>query len=287
MSFTQKTIRTMITLGAGVFEGTKSNSVIIEGLATDVSVEKPGLPDLNKCNVSITGLSLSKMEQLTMLAFRKQTIAKNAIAVWAGDLGSELGLVFRGEIVSASADFNAAPTPVFNIEAKTGVYPLRIPAPPLSVSGETTIDAIASRLAHEMGYEYKNEGVTGSVKNSIYNGSPLQKLKRLSENTGIELYIDDGAVVISQPNQPRKTATVPVLSSTTGLLGYPTFSNDGITLECIYNPNLVVGSQIRVESIVPKASGYWKITKLTHTLSAYHPGDWKSGIDATWVGEAE
>lgn len=118
MSFTQKTIRTMITLGAGVFEGTQSNSVIIEGLATDVSVEKPGLPDLNKCNVSISGLSLSKMEQLTMLAFRKRAIAKNAIAVWAGDRGADLGLVFRGEIVAASADFNAAPTPVLTSKLK-------------------------------------------------------------------------------------------------------------------------------------------------------------------------
>lgn len=287
MSFTQKTIRTMITLGAGVFEGTSSNSVIIEGLATDVSVEKPGLPDLNRCKVSISGLSLSKMEQLTMLSFRKLSISKNAIAVWAGNLGEELGLVFRGEIVSASADFNAAPTPVFNIEAKTGVYPLRVPSSPLSVSGETTIDGIASRLAHEMGYDYKNEGVQGSVKNSIYNGSSLQKLQRLADSTGIELYIDDGTVVISPANKPRKAATVPFLSHSTGLLGYPTFSNDGISLSCIYNPNLVVGSQIRIESIVPRASGYWKISKLSHSLSAYHPGDWKSEIEATWIGEAE
>lgn len=43
-SFKLKTIRTTITLGKGTFGG-GGNSKIIEGLATDVDITKPGLPE--------------------------------------------------------------------------------------------------------------------------------------------------------------------------------------------------------------------------------------------------
>jgi hypothetical protein len=51
---------------------------------------------------------------------------------------------------------------------------------------------------------------------------------------------------------------------------------------------LKLGGQIRIESIVPKATGYWKITKLTHSLSAYSQNmDWTSNIDGIWLKEEE
>jgi hypothetical protein len=45
---------------------------------------------------------------------------------------------------------------------------------------------------------------------------------------------------------------------------------------------------VKIESIVPKASGYWKITKLTHSLSAYtSSSEWVSSFDAIWLKEEE
>ena len=49
-SFTIKTIRLAITLGKGSFsEG--GNTKIIEGLACEVSITKPGLPEKNTASV--------------------------------------------------------------------------------------------------------------------------------------------------------------------------------------------------------------------------------------------
>ena len=54
-SFTLKTIQVAITLGKGMFsEG--GNTKTIEGLACDVSVTKPGLPEKNSASVKIWGL---------------------------------------------------------------------------------------------------------------------------------------------------------------------------------------------------------------------------------------
>ena len=44
---------------------------------------------------------------------------------------------------------------------------------------------------------------------------------------------------------------------------------------------------MEIESLVPKAGGVWKITKLTHTLSAHFPGEnvWESQVDAVLYKE--
>jgi hypothetical protein len=39
---------------------------------------------------------------------------------------------------------------------------------------------------------------------------------------------------------------------------------------------------------VPKANGYWKLTKLNHLLSAYtQSAQWESSFDGIWLKEEE
>ncbi len=69
-----------------------------------------------------------------------------------------------------------------------------------------------------------------------------------------------------------------LLNKDTGLLGYPVLSNEGIQLKALYNPSFRLGGLVEVESIVPKASGTWRIIKLTHDLAAFDAkgGPWES-----------
>ena len=42
-----------------------------------------------------------------------------------------------------------------------------------------------------------------------------------------------------------------------------------------------------MESVLPRATGFWKITKLNHALSAYTSGEWSSSVDGIWLKEEE
>jgi hypothetical protein len=55
----------------------------------------------------------------------------------------------------------------------------------------------------------------------------------------------------------------------------------------IFDPNVKIGGLVKIESIVPRASGIWKVTKITTKLEAYVPngGSWNSSVSATWVQE--
>lgn len=281
-SFSIKTIEISITLGKGSFsEG--GNTKIIEGLACDVSVQKPGLPEKNSAAVKIWGLKYEDMAQMTMLSFKPLESQHNLISIKAGEKGGSLALVFQGEITSAFADFNAAPDVCMDFEADSGSYPQQISSPVVTVKGEAEADKLFSQFAGEAGYTYKNEGVTSSVKNAWFPGSPIYKMSKLARDVGCELIIDDGAVVVMPAGQAREGNAV-LLTKETGLIGYPTFNQDGISCRCIFNPDLIYGGLIKVESIVPKATGVWCITKLTHHLTAYIPGggDLESQIEASY-----
>lgn len=281
-SYSVKTIRLAVTLGKGDFsEG--GNTKIIEGLACDALIQKPGLPEKNSASVKVWGLKYEDMAQLTMLAFKPLESHHNLLNIEAGEKGGSLSLIFQGEVTSAFADFNAAPDPCMQFEADSGSYPQQIASPVTTVLGDAQADKLFAQFAAQAGYSYKNEGVTASVQNAWFPGSPIDKMTKLARDIGCELLIDDGMVIVMPAGQAREGNTV-LLTKDTGLIGYPTFNQDGISCRCVFTPDLAYGGLVKVESAVPRASGVWRITKLTHDLSAYKPGggNWESRVEASF-----
>lgn len=254
-------------------------SVTCAGLAVEATITKPGLPDENKASLKVWGLRYELLDQLTTLGFKPMESQKNLVTVRASE-GGGLAQVFRGEIVSAWADFNQSPTVPLVVEAKSGFYPQRVAAPPTSVNGEARVADLVAREAHEMGYDFRDGGVTASVKNAVFSGSPLAKAQAMAAQVGADLIVDDGQVILL-PAGGHREGGVPLLTDRAGLFGYPTFTSDGISCRCHFRADIDFGGLFRVESIVPKASGTWKVTKLTHNLSAV------KGDAEAWVTELE
>ncbi len=279
-TFTQKEIELTVVLGKGSF-GDNGNTKIIKGLAMQCDIEKVHLPDKNKAKIQIYGLKLEDMEEMTTLSFLPLETQKNYVQIKAGEKEKKLGLAFKGEITTAFADFNNSPNIVFNIEAMAGYFPSLKAIPATSATGEVSLEGLLAKLAKEAEYSFTNKGVTGSVMNPYLVGSPLEQIRKLAEDNDFEVLFDDEEI-IALPHTKARTENTVRLTKDTGLIGYPTFSSDGISLNCYYEPNLQLGGLIEVESIVPKASGIWKITKLSHSLSANFAGDnvWESKINA-------
>lgn len=282
-SFTKKSLEVEIILAAGDFGG--GNTKTIRGLPCEIKIEKPGLPEKNKVKISIYGLPYDDLANLTTLSFRSLEAQRNLISVRAGDEDGTLSVVFQGEISSAYADFNSAPNVSLEVEGITGYYPQRQVASPTSVNGEAMASALIAGWAGEIGYSFTNNGVSGSVRNAVFNGSPLDKIQAVASHVGAELIIDDNNIVLL-PAGGTKSGTVPLISAETGMLGYPTFNDDGILAKCIYRPDIELGGLVKIESIVPKATGTWKVTKLSHSLSAYVPGGgpWETSIEGLFIG---
>lgn len=289
-SFTKKLLEAHITLSEGGFNtatGQGANTKIIR-LGMDVDIQKPGGKEKNKAKVKIFNMPLADMETLTTLAFKPLQASKNHIAVYAGDEEHGMSLAFSGDIVSAVPNFNSAPDPSFDIECITGYVASITPVPPLTAQGSQDVSTLMQGLAKQMGLAFVNRGVSVSLRNVALVGGPMEQAQRLAHDARIDLIVDDGEMVISPPATLRNDdgGSTPVWSAKSGMIGYPSFDNEGVTVKGIYEPKLQLGGPVRIESIVPRASGLWQIVSLSHKLQAGYPGatQWVSQVKASYPG---
>ena len=278
-SFTKKQIR----IGLALYKDEQKRTLVYEGVETHVSIEKPGEPDQNKATVEMFNLSMDAMRDMTTLSFRPLQTKKNLIVIFAGDETEGMSQCFAGEIDTAYADFSGAPTIKLHIEAAAGSYPSLKASPPIAVKGSQSAASLIEQFAKESGYTFLNNGVSASVKNAVLNGSPVQKMRAVAGMVGCELLIDDNVVKIQPYDKGLDEGNAVLMSKDSGMLGYPTFTSEGISLKCLYNPDLQLGGMIEVDTVVPGAKGTWKITKLSHSLvaNAVSAGDWFSSIEAS------
>ena len=281
--FSVKTVRITIQLRKGEFDN-GGNTVIIEGLPVSVTVTKQGGEAKNKASVTVDNLKLETATQLTTLAFKRLETYNNVIQIDAGSQGAELSTIFIGEITSAVPVMGDNKLSL-KIEALAGYYPALIPSTPTSVQENTTVEKLMKQFADEAGYSFENKGITASIANSVFVGSPVAKAKTLARQADVDLLIDDNKFTI-QPFEAPKEGQIPLLSKGTGLIGYPSFSNEGINCKSVFNDKLKVGSYFKLESVLPHASGEWQITKVEHRLEAYTPnsGTWESDVTGVLPG---
>ena len=124
---------------------------------------------------------------------------------------------------------------------------------------------------------------TGAVRNAWLPGSPIAKMTKLARDAGRDLIID-GSTVIVLPEGKARRGSATLITKDNGMLGYPTFTQDGISVRCLYNPALAYGGTIQVVSQVPRATGSWRIPRLSHYLSAYKPrGTWENPIEGRFT----
>ena len=282
--FSIKTIRITIKLQEGQFSG-GGNMILIEELPVTVEIEKQGGETKNKATVVIQNLKLDTVKQLTVLSFKRLQTYNNIIQIDVGNKDAELSTAFIGEIVSSIPAIDNSGMLYLKIEAMAGYYASLLPSPPVSVQGTTEISKLMEQFAKEAGYDFENKGITGSVANCVFIGSPIKKAETLARQVGIDLLIDNKKFTIQPFNAPKE-GEPPVIADYTGMIGYPSFSTDGIEVRCLYNKDLKVGGYFKLQSILPQATGEWQITKLKHRLEAYLPsgGAWESSISGVIPG---
>lgn len=284
-SFTNKTIQVVMAMAEGVFQN-GANQITVEGLPTTVDIQKQGGDERPSCTVTIGNLNIDVVKQLTTLSFRPLQRFKNQITVNAGEVGKQLQTIFIGDFENAYGEFQNAPTMNLMVKAIAAQHGALMATPATSVDGTEQVAKLMEQWAVEAGCTLENKGVNASVKNVVYRGSPVDKAKTLARDVGIDLIIDDGKFIIT-PNGQAVDGNAVLIDPKHGLLGYPAFSNDGIEFNMIFDPNVKIGGLVKIESIVPRASGIWKVTKITTKLEAYVPngGSWSSSVSATWVQE--
>lgn len=280
--YIERRIETTITLGEGNFGETGKNTVTLRGLRVSANIVQAGDLSMGSLQLRIYGMTLSKMNQLSTLGLRITEVRKNSVLIRAGDDKSGLASVFEGTIHEAWADFQGAPRVVFNLQAAAGLAAAIKPVAPRSYRGAADVVTIMKDLAGMLDYTLENGGVTGVLDNPYFPGTVRDQIAACAEHAHIDFILEDETQTLAiWPKNGSRGGLIPLISPMTGMVGYPTFTSQGISFTTRYNNGLKFGSLLKLESSIKPACGMWKIQTLAHNLESETPnGAWFTSVEA-------
>ena len=303
-SYIERKINLTITLGEGQFGGSGQNSVKLQGLRIIATIQKLGPPAFGTAEVRVFGLPPSIMNEVSTLGVPLNMIRlKNTITVEAGDDVSGMATVYNGYIYRAWQNFDYQPETLLQIVSNTGAVDAIAPATPTSVQGGGDVATIMSNLAQRMpggARSFQNHGVQVQISNIYLAGTAMEQAHELARQANIEMQDDGpGGVLAIWPKNGTRGGTTPLISVQSGLIGYPRYQDQGVSIRCLFTPNLSIGngSTFELRSSLGGApisqkgatqeqaqragpNGIWYITRLTYDLASQVPnGPWFCDVD--------
>lgn len=298
MALIRRLINATFELGEGSYGESGANTVTLSGLRVSANIQNAGGRSMGAADVRIWGMTLSKMNQLSTLGMVVTAQRKNVLTLSAYNEGEPPATFFKGTIYDAWADLNSQPDVAFVVSAKTALFEAVKQATPISIRGSADVANMLSGIASQMGFAFENSGVSAKLSNSYFAGSLRDQAQRIVKQAGIQWNACEKGVLAIWPAGGSRTGSIPVVSAETGMIGYPSFTANGIMLKSIYNPSIGLGTRLSVRSSLQTvlsraenpanpatASGEWVVYKLDHQLESLLPrGKWYSSILAAPVG---
>jgi hypothetical protein len=272
----------------------------INGLRTQVRVQNSGAAVYCTAEVKIWGLTPSLMNQLATLGLVLNVVPKNIITIQAGDALSGLSTVFQGTIWAGYGDYRGQPDVPFTMECLLSGANAVQNVQPVSFKSSFDVAAAMKGFAQQMGKSFTNNGVTIQLPAMYFSGDPITQAQKLAEAANISWgFPTSDTLEIWPRNGNRNTQNVPKISVATGMIGYPSFTQQGIIVSTLFNPAIQFGSLVEVDSSVLSAISQtqalkgnsfptqWSVNKLDLALDAQLPGgQWMSTIYAYNPGKA-
>ncbi len=292
MAFIQRKITIQISFANGQFQGGGNSKTIAAADGTDKNaprischIDAPGGPAGSTMAAAIYGMSLSDMNQMSTVGKQLNYMSQNTITVTAGDDQSGMSLVFKGIILFAFVDANAQPQVCLRLTARPGGYADAQTIPPTSIGGSADLATLMAKLANQGGFGFEGNGVNVKISRPYLWGSVGAQIQQLARAGGVEHIIDRGNLAIWSPGSTRGLAAV-TLGPTTDpvMIGYPAFSQAGVSCRSLFNPNIQNGAPLILQSSLTPACGKWTIIHPSHQIEANTPrGKWESAIKASGI----
>lgn len=291
-SFSQKLITTTITLSpnaaasgqpntfAGATGGNE-NQVTLSGFRTRARIKNSGGAANAGASIDIFGVQPSLINTLLQAGPIFNQIPGNSVLISAGTSEGGLTPVFGGTIYYSQGQFNQQPDVPLTLVCQAGGIWQTMGVPPSSFAGATDVATILSGLARAANVQFENNGVTAQLNNPYYAGNLYDQVQRIAADAHINAqFVDAGTKLAIWPIGGARTSvsTIPLVSPGTGMIGYPTFSqNSYMTVNMLFNPQISLGTSIQVESSIPQANGTWDVFQLDLALDSLVPkGEWRA-----------
>jgi len=273
MTYKKRSLKFQFTLKDGAFDEQGNDVLSLDNVKAEVEIGAYGGYSGTTLEARVFGLSINQMAMLSYKGIQLNGAKQNMMKLWADGVP-----IFYGAITNCFSDMNQMPDAPLIISAFATGFDQSIPTPPFTKNGIASVSDIITSIAKSIGYEVINNGVISQIENPYFDGNPIEQINQCAHTAGINVDFRLQVIYI-WPQGKQVDDKVPFISPQTGLMGYPVFSNYGITFQCQYSDLIIRGRNVKVETSLPNASGIYNIQQATHHLSTWSEG-------GPWVTQA-
>lgn len=264
-----------------------------------VSGTKYGNANQNTATVKIANLSKEIRNYLLTETspFNKNRTPKK-MTIEAGRVSTGTTKVFEGDIITASptgthhegsdkgkshhhggdggkrpakmggknATISAPPDIILEIRAQTGAFQK---GNLVARSGRATenLSELSKGVAGDIGASLEFTATDKTIANYSFSGASLKQIDALATAGKVDVFQDDGTLVVKDAGKPRSNRTT-ILNIDTGMIGIPEVNERGIKVRFLFNPETVLGGAIEVTSkLNPSLNGSYTIYQLDFDLA--------------------
>lgn len=252
MSLIRRKIDVQMVLNGDTFSG-GGNTITLTGLrcqASLLSYEGGIVPAVSQLQMRICGMRGDDMAKLSTLGFSSGTYVKNIITVTAGDDDSGMSQVFSGGITSARVRYNDQPDVSVEILAFAGYYEKLLSVQGRSTPGAVDVADALKSICNTVGFTLVNNGVTAKLNNHASSGTTMTQIADICHAAKVAWTISGTTIYIWPPGS-TKDQTIIDMNPSTGMVGYPEYTGQGVDVTSLFNPAIEVGRRMKITTSVP------------------------------------
>ena len=190
-----------------------------------------------------------------------------------------MSVVHQGTLDTAFGSFNGTPDVSFDGISHAGLIEAIRPVNARSYKGPTDAADVMADLANDIGVAFERNGVSVILQNPYFPGTAWEQIRRCADAARINYSLDRGILAIWARGGARQSKQDIRVAPDTGMVGYPVFNSQGISVRTLFNPDLVIGSVVDVDTTLTVAKGRWVVYGVNHTLESEVPnGQWFSDL---------
>lgn len=129
------------------------------------------------------------------------------------------------------------------------------------------LSKLCDGIARDYNLRLKFEATDKTISNYVFNGPLAKQVKKLELVGDIDCYIDDEVLVVKDFGKGLK-GVVPLIASTTCMIGTPSVDDKGVKVRILFDPNFKLGDQVEIRSEVnPSINGQYVIYNMAYSLA--------------------
>jgi len=236
-----------------------------QDIAITVTGTKYTSPNQGECNITLTNLRKEVSDYiLTETSPYNSNRTPKSISVEAGRVSTGLTLLYSGNIFRSS--IGQPPDSVLSIRALTGQFQ-KGNIVGRSITPTTSLSRIAQQVAGDLGLSLDFQATDKESTNYQFSGAAIKQIDKIEEIADVDAFVDNKRLIVKDKGQPRM-GKVRNINADTGMVGVPTFTEQGARITFFYDAQTVVGGRLNVVSRqYPALTGSYVIYKLNYTLT--------------------